>query len=409
MNIGLLTHEPFYPPSGGGSSQAVYLVREMVRRGHAVHLFAPQAGDAAEVARIAERFGITIHPFTAWPMGRTTPLRSLKYLAYPFFLERLVRRAAPGAKWDLLLAQHSIAAVAAGRLGRTGSTRGCAVVLNLLDYLTGYFDSWPAYLAPPALTARLKEFELSLARRYRADGVFTISDELAELVARTGYPRERILPIYYGYDAELFQPTFRPASTPLVVMHGSLDHHHLGAFAARALIEIHRRRPEARFRFVGARTAALRGLRRAVAGEIPEGLIEETGFVPYERVAERIHDATVGIVPYAASAGAHGTMVAKTVEYAAMGIPMVCTPLRGTMLYWAGNPLVRFSEMDPESFADAVVGWFGEGLERREAWGRAASAQVRAELAWEPFSRRVVERLETIHREKSRGERLAAL
>jgi len=397
MNIGILTHEPFFPPSGGGSSQAIYLVREMVRRGHAVHVFAPRTAEAAEVAA---RFGITIHPFTAWPMGRTTPFRSLKYLAYPFFLERLVRQSAPGVKWDLLLAQHSIAAVAAGWLGRS---LGCATVLNLLDYLTGYFDSWPRHLAPAALTARLKDFELSLARRYQADGVFTISDELAELVAKTGYPCERILPIYYGYDDALFQPTFQTSLSPLVVMHGSLDHHHLGAFAAQAVVEIHRRCPEARFRFVGPRTQALRDLRRRVQGRIPNGLIEETGFIPYAQVAERIHDATVGIVPYAPSSGAHGTMVAKTVEYAAMGIPMVCTPLRGTMRYWEGNPIIRFSEMNPESFAGEVAGWFGESAERRQAWGRAASAKVRAELAWEPFSVRVVERLEAIQRERSQG------
>ncbi len=403
MNIGILTHEPFYPPSGGGSSQAVYLVRELVRRGHAVHVFAPQTADVAEVAA---EFGIAIHPFTTWPMGRTTALRSLKYLAYPFFLERLVRRSAPGVKWDLLLAQHSIAAVAAGRLGRS---LGCATALNLLDYLTGYFDSWPRHLAPAALTARLKAFELSLARRYRVDGVFTISDELADRVAETGYPRERLVPIYYGYDADLFQPVFRTSVPPLVVMHGSLDRHHLGAFAAEAVVGIHRRRPDARFRFVGPRTEALRELRRRVRGRVPDGLIEETGFVPYARVAEQIAEAAVGIVPYAPSSGAHGTMVAKTVEYAAMGIPMVCTPLRGTMRYWQGDPIIRFSEMDPESFAGEVAGWLGEPAERRQAWGRAASGRVRAELAWGPFSVRVVDRLEAMQRERSRGEPLAAL
>jgi len=402
MKIGILTHEPFYPPSGGGSSQALYLVRELVRRGHAVHVFAPQTGDAA---RVAAEFGIEIHPFTAWAMGRTTALRSLKYLAYPFFLERLVRRSAPGGKWDLLLAQHSISAVVAGRLGRA---LGCATVLNLLDYLTGYFDSWPPHLAPPALTARLKEFELSLARRYRVDGVFTISDELADRVAETGYPRERIWPIYYGYDAELFQPTFRPSAAPLVVMHGSLDRHHLTPFAAEVVVAIHRRRPDARFRLVGPRTEALAALRRKVRGRVPEGLIEETGFIPYAQVAERIAEAAVGIVPYAPSSGAHGTMVAKTVEYAAMGIPMVCTPLRGTMRYWRDEPIIRFSEMDPESFAGAVAGWLEEPAERRLAWARAASEKVRAELAWGPFAARVADRLEAIQRERSAGGRLAA-
>src|SRR5271170_5509392 len=98
MNIGILTHEPFYPPSGGGSSQAIYLVEEMIRRGHAVHVFAPQRENIAE---LEAKFRIKIHPFTAWQMGRYTSLRSLKYLAYPIFLERLVEKVARQTKFDV--------------------------------------------------------------------------------------------------------------------------------------------------------------------------------------------------------------------------------------------------------------------------------------------------------------------
>ena len=85
FRIAFLTHEPFYPPSGGGSAEAVYLVREMTRRGHAVHVFCPQIAAAEKVAK---EFGIRLHPFTRWQMGRYAKLRNLKYLAYPFFLER---------------------------------------------------------------------------------------------------------------------------------------------------------------------------------------------------------------------------------------------------------------------------------------------------------------------------------
>ena len=65
MRIAFLTHEPFHPPSGGGSAEAIYLVREMVRRGHEVHLFCPEFPDAE--AKAAE-FGITPHLFKRWKM-----------------------------------------------------------------------------------------------------------------------------------------------------------------------------------------------------------------------------------------------------------------------------------------------------------------------------------------------------
>jgi glycosyltransferase involved in cell wall biosynthesis len=396
MNIGILTHEPFFPPSGGGSSQAIYLVEEMVRRGHAVHIFAPQDDNVAETEK---KFGIKIHPFTTWKMGRYAKLRNAKYLAYPIFLERLVKRAAQSVKLDVLLAQHAISCVAAGHLRKP---LNCAVAMNFLDYLTGYFDSWPKFLAPPPLVKFLKHYELSLPIKYGAEGIFTISDELADLFKQAGYPQERTLPIYYGYDGKLFQPTFQTSPTPLVVMHGSLDFHHINDFGAQALIQIYKARPDTRFRFVGHRTDALLKVLEIVKPHIPESAIETTGFIPYGDVAKKISDATVGIVPYATSTGAHSTMVAKTVEYAAMGIPMVITPLRGTMRYWGDNPIVRFSEMNPESFAQKVLSWFDEPLEKRHAFGRAAGEKVRRELDWQPFSQRVVERLEKIQREKKK-------
>jgi glycosyltransferase involved in cell wall biosynthesis len=394
MRAGVLTHEPFYPPSGGGSTQAIYLVQELVARGHEVHVFCPASPNTAEVEA---KFGVKLHEFKLWRMGRYASLRNFKYLAFPAFLERMVLAVAREKAMDVLLAQHAISCVTAGRLRRR---LGCAVAMNFLDYLTGYFDSWPRYLAPPTLVNRLKRYELSLPTKYGVEGIFTISDELADLFKEGGYPEKRILPIYYGYDSKLFQPTWQTSKTPLVVMHGSLDHHHINEFGARALVRIHRARPETKFRFVGHRTDALLRVLNSLRGQVPDSAIECTGFVPYAEVARHIDEATVGVVPYAGSTGAHCTMVAKTVEYAALGIPMVCTPLRGTMRYWGDNPVMRFSEMSPESFADRVLSWFQEPLEQRHAFGRAASQKVLEELDWKPFSRRVVERIEEIDRER---------
>src|SRR5947209_16765555 len=103
MKVAFLTHEPFYPPSGGGSAEAVYLAREMMQRGHAVHLFCPAFPEPDRIKRLfagepvpgksheetrsrprasgvcssrgvgSEPSGeIECHLFTAWPMGRYT-------------------------------------------------------------------------------------------------------------------------------------------------------------------------------------------------------------------------------------------------------------------------------------------------------------------------------------------------
>ena len=399
MRVAFLTHEPFYPPSGGGSAEAVYLAQEMVRRGHEVHLFCPRFPDTDAAKR---KFGIELHPFESWPMGRYTSLRSFKYLAYPFFLQRMVERAARGIRFDLILSQHAISAVAAGRLKQRLRV---PVVMNFLDYLTGFMETWPPYIAPRAFIKALERFELSLPNRYRADGVMTVSDVLADYFANAGYPRERIQPIYYGYDAKLFPLSESAGSNgkqPVVVMHGSFDHHHLGGIALEAIARVVRSRPEAKFKFVGQQTPALTKFRQRAAMAVSGLQIECTGFVPYAEIARHLSCASLGIVPYEESTGTHCAFVAKIVEYLGLGLPVVSTPLNSARRYFGDEPAVRFSEFNGESFGQQILSWLAEPLDRRRSLGRAASRRVQSELDWSAISKKAIDFVEKIQQQQCR-------
>jgi glycosyltransferase involved in cell wall biosynthesis len=399
MRLALLTHEPFYPPSGGGSAEAVYVVEELVRRGHEVHLFCPQFADAAAEAA---RFGVHPHLFTGWAMGRYASLRNFKYLLYPFWLQRMVEGAARSTRFDAVLSQHAISAVAAGRLrGRLG----VPVVLNFLDYLTGFMETWPAYRAPRPLLRRLMRFELSIPTRYGVEGVMTVSDTLADHFARAGYPRARIRPIYYGYDGALFTPNELPpvpGADPVVVMHGSFDQHHLGPVARGALGAVHAARPEVIFRFVGKETPALRKFHQRVRADLPALRLECTGFVPYAQVAAELRRATLGIVPYEESAGVHCAFVAKLVEYLGLGLPVVSTSLDSARRYFGQEPAVTFAGFDGPAFGRGILDWLGEPPGRRRQVGRAASARVRGELDWRVICQKAVAFVEQIAQEQRR-------
>ncbi len=396
MRLAFLTHEPFFPPSGGGSAEAVYLALELVRRGHAVELFCPRVADAREVER---RFGLRLHEFTTWPMGRYAKLRNLKYIFYPFFLQRMVQQAAAASRFDLIISQHSISAVAAGRLKRTLKI---PVVMNFLDYLTAFMETWPAYLAPPSLLGALKSFELSLPARFNADAVLTVSDALADYFVAAGYPRERIRPIYYGYDAELFAPpdaektVATDQTRPTIVMHGSLDHHHLGRIALDSIGVVTQAFPSAVFKFVGTRTPAVEKFANLAKARFPSVRVESAGFVPYAEVARHLADASVGIVPYEESTGVHCAFVAKAVEYLAVGLPTVCTPLRSIQTYFKDEPLIRFSGFDGASFGERIVSWLREPPATRRALGLAASRRVKEHLDWGAISRRAIDFVEEV-------------
>lgn len=394
LRIAFLTHEPFYPPSGGGSAEAVYLVEEMVRRGHEVHVFCPQI---TEPDAVEKKFRIHLHQFTAWQMGRYARLRNFKYLLYPSFLQRMIARAARTIKFDLLLSQHTISAVAAGRLKRRLNV---PVVMNFPDLLTGFMETWPAYIAPRPVVEMLKRYEISMPVRYGVDGVLAISDTLADYFVECGYPRERILPIYYGYAAEYFPFYVRmiaPNLPPVVVMHGSLDFHHLGDIAFGAIRHVTQNRPGTIFRFVGQRTAALEKFLNRAQEYIPHFHFECTGFVPYAEVARHLADASVGIVPYEESAGTHCAFVAKVVEYVACGLPTVCTPLQSIRGYFQNDPMVRFSEFNGADFGKKILDWLDEPPLTWQIRAAQSAARVEAELDWEPLCRRAVDFVEGIY------------
>lgn len=396
MRIAVLTHEPFYPPSGGGSAEALYLVNEMVRRGHEVHVFCPRIEDPNGVAH---RFGVRLHLFTRWQMGRYTRFRNLKYLLYPRQLARMTSACAAATPFDLLVSQHTIASVAAGRLR---AKLHVPVVLNYLDFLTGFMESWPAQFATRSLFRRLQRFELQLPLRTQADGVMTVSDPLAAIFAETGYPTERLCPIYYGYDAEIFPRRSSPPpgdQPPVVVMHGSFDQHHLGPTALAAMIAVQRRRPDVHFRFVGQETATLRRLLKELRASSPAILTETTGFIPYRQVAGQLATATVGIIPYEESRGTHCAFVAKAVEYLGVGVPVVSTRLNNLAQYFKDEPRVRFSNFDGEAFAREILAWLDDpARDDMSAAARAAEA-VRARLDWRAISRRAVDFMERTRRE----------
>ncbi|HEU6448552.1 MAG TPA: glycosyltransferase family 4 protein [Verrucomicrobiae bacterium] len=386
LRIAFLTHEPFFPASGGGSAEAIYLVREMVSRGHDVHVFCPQIDDAENVQK---DFGIRLHLFSKWQMGRYAKFRNFKYLAYPHFLQRMVADAARTIQFDLIFSQHAISAVAAGKLKQRLQI---PVALNFPDLLTGFMETWPPYTAPRPIVEMLKRYEISLPKRYNADCVLAISDALADYFSNAGFPREKILPIYYGYDASSFpfRATLPSGKKPVVVMHGSFDAHHLGEIAFRAIQFVAERRPETIFRFIGKRTPSLEKLLARATAKIPDFQYESTGFVPYAEVAKHLADATVGMVPYEESAGTHCAFVAKVVEYVALGLPSVCTPLKSVSTYFKNDPMVKFSKFDGDDFGRKIVEWFGESPVHWQIAAAKSAARVRNELDWQPLCQKAV-------------------
>ena len=392
MRVAFLTHEPYDPPSGGGSSEAPYLIREFVSRGHQVHLFCPQFSN---MDTVRSRDGMRLHPFDSWSMGRYTRWRSLKYAAYPFALEQKLRSWLRQHPDSGVFAQHSISGVTAHRVA---SLAQGPVVLNYLDQLTGFIEGWEpgAFWRPVART--LQRWECGLAKGARVDGVLAVSDELMRRLEPVVGPNVATMTLRFGMDSARFP--YRPStesSRPVVVMHGSMDRHHLGPILAGAMRIVAKRRPGTVFRFIGRRTPSLARVLDQASGS---GMaVEHTPFCPYDRIGEEIRQATIGMIPYEDTAGGRCAFVAKAVEYAAVGLPWVSTRLAGIADYFQGERSVRLTDFDPEGFAEAILGLIPEAV-RGDLVDDAAtlSRRVHGDLAWESIARRAVDFFEAIGR-----------
>lgn len=297
----------------------------------------------------------------------------------------------------MLMAQHTISAVAAGMARRSVGGR---LVFNYLDFLTGFMEAWPSAFTRTGLVPMLKRYEMTMPGRFGAEGVLTVSEPLADRLVAAGCPRDRIRALLYGYDSHVFRPAPGGSSgvAPVVVMHGSFDRHHLGRIAMEAVTAVHGARPEVVFRFVGRETPNLMRFVSELRRRCPRVAVECPGFVPYEEIPRWLQGAAVGIVPYEETEGAHCAFVAKAVEYLGCGLPVASTPLENLSRYFAGEPAMRFSGFDGASLAGRVCEWLATDPGERRELGRAASARVASELDWSRIAARAVDWVERVGR-----------
>jgi glycosyltransferase involved in cell wall biosynthesis len=182
----------------------------------------------------------------------------------------------------------------------------------------------------------------------------------------------------------------RKQAEPVMVMHGSLDHHHLRQIAVEGISTVMRQRPDVLLRIIGQRTGALETFLNQLRQQIPRARIECTGFIPYHEVAPALASATIGIVPYEESIGTHCAFVAKIVEYLAVGLFVVSTPLQSARRYFQTEKMVRFSKFDGADFGRNILSWLEEDPEQFQELARAAGERVGSELDWRPLSRKAI-------------------
>jgi glycosyltransferase involved in cell wall biosynthesis len=147
---------------------------------------------------------------------------------------------------------------------------------------------------------------------------------------------------------------FRPAgSRRYVVTHGTVVRRYGVHLAIQAFAQLARRWPDLEFRVIGDGQARPH-LERLVAELGLSDRIRLLGYLPWSETIEQISGAAVGIVSVLADGYGEILLPTKLLEYAAVGVPVVCARLPAVEDYFPEDSVSYFTPGDPVQLGDRL-------------------------------------------------------
>ncbi len=243
--------------------------------------------------------------------------------------------------------------------------------------------------------ARMLMIQERLSARL-ADRVLAVHDLHAERLHQSGVPQRKLVVIANSPDPRIF-PVADPngqsrrvriepgTGTFSIICHGTISRR-LGldtTLAAMALL--HHRFPLIRLRIIGAGDYLdeLKALSRKLR---VESAISFEGPVPIQDLAAKLGEANVGLVPNNESSATHLMLPVKLLEYATLGIPVICARLRTIEHYFSGKSVRYFSPNNAGQLARAIQDLYLDPA-LRDSLSRSAANVVKG-ISWPIHSQR---------------------
>lgn len=228
-------------------------------------------------------------------------------------------------------------------------------------------DDWPAGAGMMGLDRAW--MERSLRRNVRAaDVVSAVSVDLAQQLQRLN-PRHMVLVVPNGATTPAVVPQVEQQKLAVLVgqLNERLDTALLQAVADAGV----------RIRVIGPRTERNPDTTARLDDLLARPEVEHLGKLPHEQVVRELAGAAVGLTPYAINDFNRASFPLKTLEYLALGLPVVSTPLES--LDYLGTSLVDVAAT-PEEFAAATR----RRVEQpRDEQARAARMAFARKHSWE--------------------------
>ena len=251
--------------------------------------------------------------------------------------------------------------------------------------------------------ARILMFQERLSARL-ADRVLAVHDLHAERLHQSGIPQRKLVVIANSPDPRIFPiantecQLRRVRSEPgvgtfSIICHGTISRRLGLDTTLAALALLHHRFPLIRLRIIGAGDYLneIKTLSRKLR---IESAISFENPVPIQELAAKLGEANVGLVPNNESSATHLMLPVKLLEYATLGIPVICARLRTIEHYFSAKSVRYFSPNNAGQLARAIQDLYLDP-ELRDSLSNSAAKVVKS-FSWPIHSQRFCDAVDSL-------------
>jgi glycosyltransferase involved in cell wall biosynthesis len=226
----------------------------------------------------------------------------------------------------------------------------------------------------------------------------------AERLHQSGVPQSKLVVIANSPDPRIFPvadtqyQSRRVRSKPgdgtfSIICHGTISRRLGLDTTLAALALLHHRFPLIRLRIIGAGDYLneLRALSRRLR---VDSAISFENPVPIQELAAKLGEANVGLVPNNESSATHLMLPVKLLEYATLGIPVICARLRTIEHYFSGKSVRYFSPNNAGQLARAIQDLYLDP-ELRDSLSSSAANVVKS-FSWPIHSQRFCDAVDSL-------------
>lgn len=337
------------------------------------------------------RDGVHVHRHPMPPEGESKLAFLREYGAALFHELRLARRIRRERGFDAvhICNPPDLLFLVAGWLRLVGGVR---VVFDHHDLAPELFATkFPgsAWLRPALLLAERATFRV-------ADRVISSNAAFRELaITRGGKSPDRVHVVMNAPDPDVFRPrppdpAVRAGRAHLVGYVGHIGSQYGIDDLVRAAAHIVRTRGREDVHFMIIGDGPLLGAMRGLAAELDvDGHVEFTGALPHDEIPRRIGSCDVGVVPVPANPYSDRSTAIKTLEYMALGKPVVEYD-RTASREAAGEAALYAKPGDPGDFGDRIL-WLVDHPDERRRMGELGRRRVEEMFAWPTHAERLRE------------------